>query len=241
MRHASGRPCRMGRSARILAPALHFVPVVAIALPLALALVLGAPLRAAAGGDRAGRFDYYVLSLSWSPTWCALTGDARHSPQCSARPGFGFTLHGLWPQNDRGYPSFCRTSQRDPTRAQTAAMADITGTPGLAWHEWKKHGRCTGLSAARYYEAARKAFDSIAIPQVFKKLHRDVKLPAAVVEQAFLEANKGLSADMVTVTCEAGRIDEVRICLTKSLRPRPCGADVVRDCAATGALMDGMP
>jgi len=32
---------------------------------------------ALAGSDRAGVFDYYVLSLSWSPTWCAQEGAAR--------------------------------------------------------------------------------------------------------------------------------------------------------------------
>jgi ribonuclease T2 len=213
-------------------------------LVLALTIALGAALPAAmpahAEGERAGQFDYYVMSLSWSPTWCALTGDARQSPQCNARRPFGFTLHGLWPQDTRGYPSYCRTAQRDPSRAQTAAMADITGTPGLAWHEWKKHGRCTGLSAASYFATARRAYDSIRIPQVFQRLHMDVKLPAKVVEQAFLEANPGLSPDMVTITCERGRIDEVRICLTKGLRPRPCGIDVARDCRLGDALMDGM-
>ncbi len=28
-------------------------------------------------GEKAGDFDYYVLALSWSPTWCALEGDRR--------------------------------------------------------------------------------------------------------------------------------------------------------------------
>ncbi|MCW8842371.1 MAG: ribonuclease T, partial [Rhodobacteraceae bacterium] len=37
---------------------------------LALAWLCASPL--AADGQKAGEFDYYVLSLSWSPTWCAL-------------------------------------------------------------------------------------------------------------------------------------------------------------------------
>jgi len=32
------------------------------------------PLTLAASEARAGDFDYYVLALSWSPTWCALGG-----------------------------------------------------------------------------------------------------------------------------------------------------------------------
>lgn len=205
---------------------------------LLLALLSLSSVPAHADGERAGSFDYYILSLGWSPTWCALTGDARHSPQCDPRHDFSFTLHGLWPQNTPGYPSFCRTGQRDPSRAQTAAMADIMGSPGLAWHEWKKHGRCSGLSASDYLATSRRAFATITIPQVFQRLKRDVKLPARVVEEAFVEANPDLSPAMITVTCQAGRIDEVRICLTKTLRPRPCGADVARDCRMPDALMD---
>jgi len=181
-----------------------------------------------------------VLSLSWSPNWCAREGDARQSPQCAPGKDLSFTLHRLWPQYAQGYPSYCRTGWHDPTRAQTAAMADITGAPGLAWYEWKKHGRCSGLSAADYFAKARQAYENIRIPAVFTKLRKDVKLPARVVEQAFLEANPKLSADMVTVTCDQGMIGEVRICLTKDLQPRRCGPDVVRDCRLTNALMDGL-
>ena len=49
-------------------------------------------LPALADGERAGDFDYYVLSLGWSPTWCALTGDARGDDQCDPRHDYGFTL-----------------------------------------------------------------------------------------------------------------------------------------------------
>jgi ribonuclease T2 len=101
-----------------------------------LILALHLPPAARAEGGQAGVFDYYVLSLSWSPNWCALEGDARSDDQCDPRHAHAFTLHGLWPQSETGFPSDCRSTARDPTRAETAAMADITGSPGLAWHEW---------------------------------------------------------------------------------------------------------
>ncbi|OOY24410.1 ribonuclease T [Thioclava sediminum] len=202
-----------------------------------LALSTAAP-PAHAGGERAGDFDYYVLSLSWSPTWCALTGDARNSPQCDPKHDHSFVLHGLWPQYERGWPSFCRTPHRDPSRQQTAAMEDLTGAPGLAWYEWKKHGRCSGLSATDYFALEREAYASIEIPDVLANLDRDVKLPAKVVEQAFLEANPGLDADEITITCKSGRIQEARICLTKDLEPRKCGSDTIRDCSLSDALME---
>ena len=204
-------------------------------------LVLALPPQPAqAEGDRPGAFDYYVMSLSWSPNWCALEGDARRSPQCRADSGHGWVLHGLWPQHHRGWPSFCRTTEPQPTQAMTARMADIMGTPGLAWHQWRKHGVCSGLSAAAYFELSRRAYDSLNRPAVLKQLDRPVRLPARLIEEAFLRDNPGLEPDMLTVTCRDGRIQEVRLCLSKTLDPVPCGRDVVRDCTLPDALFDPM-
>jgi ribonuclease T2 len=193
---------------------------------------------ARAEGERAGDFDYYLLSLSWSPAWCALEGDVRSDPQCDAGRGFTFVLHGLWPQHEQGWPAFCRTVERDPTRGQTAAMADIMGGAGPAFHQWRKHGRCSGLSAEDYYRTARAAYDSIAIPDLFARVDRPLTLPASVIEAAFLEANPGLHRDQITITCKAGLIQEARICLTKDLSPRICGADAIRDCRLNDAVLE---
>lgn len=191
-----------------------------------------------ADGERAGDFDYYVLSLGWTPTWCALTGDARGDDQCDARHDFGFTLHGLWPQYESGWPSYCRSPGREATRSETATMADIMGSSGLAWHEWKKHGRCSGLAAGDYFEKAREAYSKLMIPYHFSNLQKNVKISTSVIEDAFLEANPTLDRNMITITCDHGRVEEVRICLTKDLQPRPCGEDTIRDCKMKDALME---
>lgn len=183
----------------------------------------------------AGDFDYYVLSLSWSPSWCALEGDARGSPQCEPRHDHGWILHGLWPQYHQGWPADCQTAQRPPTRAMTRDMADIMGTPGLAWYQWNKHGTCAGMTATAYFDLAREAYDQVTRPPVFRKLTDPVTLPAHVVEDAFVQSNPGLTPDMITITCRDGHIQEARLCLSKSLAPVPCGADVIRDCALDNA------
>ncbi|MCA0940059.1 ribonuclease T2 [Salipiger pacificus] len=203
-------------------------------LILLVSITCAAPARAE--GERAGVFDYYVLSLSWSPTWCALEGEARNSPQCDR--ALGWVLHGLWPQYSRGYPSYCDSSARPPSRKETAAMADIMGTPGLAWYQWKKHGACAGLSAQDYFALARRAYESVTRPEVLRRLEAPVTLPAKVVEEAFLKANPGWEPDMLTITCQSGRIQEARLCLSKALEPVPCGQDVVKDCRLPNALLD---
>jgi ribonuclease T2 len=202
-----------------------------------LVAILGLWLHPAlAEGERAGDFDYYVLSLSWSPNWCAAEGDARGSPQCGRRAGW--VVHGLWPQFEQGWPSFCRTTARDPSRRETAAMADVMGDGGNAWYQWQKHGRCSGLSAQGYFATVRAAHGTVSPPEVFTRIDRAFRLPASVVEEAFLEVNPGWTADMLTITCRDGRIQEARLCLTRGLAPRRCGADVVRDCTLRDAVME---
>lgn len=193
---------------------------------------------ARAEGERAGDFDYYVLSLSWSAAWCALEGDSRNDPQCDDGRGLTFVLHGLWPQYEDGWPSFCRTVERDPTRAETAAMADTMGGAGLAFYQWKKHGRCSGLSAPAYFDLARAAYERVAVPDFLADVSRRLEVPAQVIEEAFLEANPGLARDQITITCKNGLIQEARVCLTPDLQFRRCGEDVIRDCRLQDAVLE---
>ena len=111
-------------------------------------------------------------------------------------------------------------------------MADIMSSGGSAWHQWKKHGRCTGLSSRNYFRLTREALSQFVRPEILRKLPDRMDLPPKVIEAAVLEVNPDLTADGVTVTCRNGAFQEVRICLERDLSPRRCGADVVRDCRA---------
>ncbi|WP_017998704.1 ribonuclease T2 [Paracoccus sp. N5] len=197
-------------------------------LALLAALLLPGPGHAQ---DVAGRFDYYLLSLSWSPSWCQAEGEA--DGQCAPGRRIGFVVHGLWPQYERGWPQDCRSAARDPSQRETRAMADLMGSPGLAWYQWKKHGRCSGLPAGDYFALTREAARTITIPEPLRRLGRDVTLPATVVEDAFIAANPGLSRDAITVTCRDRALQEVRICLTRELEPRSCAPDARRDCSGS--------
>ncbi|UWR87998.1 ribonuclease T2 [Phaeobacter inhibens] len=196
------------------------------------------PGKVRAEGEIAGEFDYYVLSLSWSPNWCVLEGDAKQSEQCDARHDHGWTLHGLWPQFHRGWPSYCRTAEAPPSRAMSREMTDIMGSAGLAWHQWKKHGTCSGLSAQAYFALSRQAYAQIKRPVAFRKLQQSVTLPASLVEQAFLQDNPDLAPNTLTITCRDGHIQEARVCLSRDLKPVPCGRDVIRDCTQKNAVFE---
>lgn len=200
---------------------------------LSAALAVFAAAGPAAAQDEAGVFDYYVLALTWTPSWCAEEG-AWDEPQCTR--GLGFTLHGLWPQDERGWPEYCDTAAADPTRRETAAMADIMGSGGLAFYQWKKHGRCTGLSADRYFAVARRLYAAMHLPAP-----DDDRASAGAIEAALLAVNPALRPDSVIVTCGAGRVEEVRVCLTRDFAPRACSADVLRGACRSRGLLDVPP
>lgn len=182
--------------------------------------------------DSTERDDYYLLALSWVPSWCAAEGDARDAAQCDTDAGW--QVHGLWPQYaDGGWPEYCETDARDPSRAQTGAMADIMGDGGLAWHQWKKHGRCSGLSAETYFKATRYAFESLTWPTDLAEVNQATRATPEAIEAAFRTANPTFGPDMVIATCRNGNLQELRLCLANDLSPRNCDSDVLdRACRA---------
>ncbi len=173
--------------------------------------------------DETGRFDYYVLSLSWSPSYCARAGRSADPMQCRAVRPFRFVLHGLWPQYERGYPEFCRNDHgRDLSHRTVNGMLDIMPSRGLVRHQWRKHGSCSGLSPEAYFDLSRKALQTLRIPAAFDNMETGGRVAPDAVETAFRLANPGLRDNAIAVTCEAGRLSEVRVCFTRDLQFRSC-------------------
>jgi ribonuclease T2 len=191
-----------------------------LALAVAGLLALAAPAMAqrAERGGAAGEFDFYVLALSWSAGFCEVEGDAKNREQCARGSGLGFTVHGLWPQNERGYPSDCGPAGRTPSRAAIDLAKDVIPSEGLARHQWRKHGTCSGSSPTDYFRDTKAARDKVVIPAEFRKPDRESRWSPVDVERAFVAANPGLRADMMAISCRRGVLDEVRLCLTKDLR-----------------------
>lgn len=193
-------------------------------------LFLAAVLFAASGTasptwarDMPGQFDFYVLSLSWSPTHCEALGQrAAKEAQCSRSRPYGFVVHGLWPQHERGFPESC---QVPPPYVRNDVLRTVEGvipSRGLAIHQWKKHGTCSGLNAREYFDTLRAARNKVVIPPQFVGL-RDYRMASpAEVEAAFLASNPGLRHDMISVTCDRRRLREVRICFSRNLGFRSC-------------------
>ncbi|MCH8467791.1 MAG: ribonuclease T [Roseinatronobacter sp.] len=177
---------------------------------------------------------YLVLAVSWTPSWCASEGDDRKAARCAPGAGAGWLVHGLWPQHDSGgWPEFCPTDHPTPTSANLRAMEDIMGASGLAAHQWRKHGSCTNLAPAQYFEQTRRAFAALDFPPSLRAEGRAQRIRPDDLMAEFRAANPGIGPDMAVLTCRAGQAQELRLCLRHDLTPRRCDdALLARACRA---------
>lgn len=189
----------------------------AAALAAALPFLSSASAQERRGGPP-GTFDFYVLALSWSPGFCALEGDRKNRSQCQAGSGTGFTVHGLWPQFEQGWPVACEPAASTPSRIALEQARGVFPEEGLARHQWRRHGTCSGLSPTDYFRAARQARDRVVIPEAFREPKQAQRWTPLDLERGFAAANPGLRPDMMSVVCRRGVLQEVRICLEKDLR-----------------------
>jgi ribonuclease T2 len=176
-----------------------------------------------------GQFDYYLLTLSWSPTYCLTHQQDRG--QCGGK-GYGFVLHGLWPQFDAGsWPEFCLSDAPLPPDAARIGNA-LYPSPKLMEHEWQRHGTCSGLDAAGYFRTADRALAAVHTPSMFEAPPSNQSMTGAQIAATFHEANPSIPADGLIVACGRGELSEVRVCLTRDLTPRSCGTGVRNSCPA---------
>ena len=170
----------------------------------------------------AGQFDFYLLTLSWSPAFCETHAS---SPECGR--GLGFVVHGLWPQDVSGsYPEDCSDA---PGPANPAADTDIFPTVSLVEHEWQTHGTCSGLGADAFFAAVHTAFHEVKLPPVGGAADARGVTPAALLAR-FQSANPSFPAGSVALSCGNNELTAVEICMDKNLHAEAC--QNVRSCRA---------
>lgn len=190
-------------------------------------------------------FDYYLLSLSIAPSFCALSPANQAKAECRTLSDADYrrtplTVHGLWP--NRAYASVNQQPQHCPGPPLTMLPPDLQvslqrlmpGGPGLARHEWERHGTCSGLSPEAYFGAlvrlAQSANNTVgAVLRDDGLLGRSVRIADLL---AGVAARDPALAQAIVVSCRFARgggddralIDEIRIPLSKALAPMPAGS-----------------
>lgn len=191
------------------------------------------------GGQQPGRFDFYVLALSWSPSFCQDSEERGRNggEQCSTARPYSFVVHGLWPQYERGFPQNCEQPAPRLNRELMTSMLDLMPAPRLVFHEWDTHGTCSGLDQQAYFDLVRKARETVKIPEAYVSPKAALSVSPTEVEEAFVKANPGLSRAAISVTCGSPRLGEVRICMNKDLRFRDCAELDRRACRRDKLVM----
>jgi ribonuclease T2 len=116
-------------------------------------------------------------------------------------------------------------------------MLDLMPSPRLVFHGWDKHGTCAGLSPRAYFDNVRKARAVVKIPQEFLELKEHRTVTPDEVEEAFVNANPGLTRASISVTCDSRRLSEVRVCLSRELGFRDCAEVDRRACRRDKLVM----
>ncbi len=202
---------------------------------LALVALFSMPVKAIAQGTP-GNFDYYTLTLSWSPSFCT-TPAGRNSPQqCGRERRYAFVVHGLWPQYNRGWPQFCARKAPYLANSLIRSYYDIMPSKRLIIHQWKKHGTCSGLRAEKYFSLTRTLFDKIKIPARYLKPSKTILTTPAQVIEDFLKTNRNLQRNMISIQCgnntRRARLSELRICFGRDGKLTRCGKNENRQCRA---------
>jgi len=223
---------RVSRAAQAAALALSFLFIFAI-VALAQDRRQNAP----------GQFDFYVLALSWSPSFCEAAHERARErapdQQCGGRP-FSFVVHGLWPQYEQGFPAFCQVPAPRLDHGIIGSMLDLMPSPQLIFHEWDRRGTCSGLSQHAYFEAVRKTRAVIKIPAEFIELDKPITVKPDDVAEAFVKANAGMSRDAIAVACNSKRLSEVRLCLNKDVSFHDYAEVTRRVCKRDSVAMSAM-
>jgi ribonuclease T2 len=183
-----------------------------------------------------GNFDYYLLSLSWSPAFCLSDPGAA---ECNGPRRFGFIVHGLWPQYEKGWPENCNVHEQVPDNV-VSNISDIMPARNLVYHEWSAHGTCSGLSPADFFALVRRAYTRIAVPASLSGVSHEIEQSPGAIAAEFLHANPRLSGQSIVVTCsrqDVPRLREVHICLDRDLNPRACSADAARGACRAATLI----
>ncbi|EME71434.1 ribonuclease I [Paramagnetospirillum caucaseum] len=189
-----------------------------------LLIIAGLLLPAAAMAEQcgpargtAGRYDYYLFSLSWAPSYCDTPAGSRDPRQCGPGASYGFVVHGLWPQYAEGrWPQCCQAVPAVKPSPTVDEVSRVMVSPRLRQHEWDKHGSCVTDRQDEYFGKINRAAAALGLAPA---------LPAGGVERirvSDLKRNWPVPPRSITVHCKGRRLDEVRICLDRELAPMPC-------------------
>jgi ribonuclease T2 len=183
-------------------------------------------------------FNYYILSLSWAPSFCADAANAAANPnECAPGKHTGFVVHGLWPEADEGQnPESCGKATQVAKRI-VRMMLPYMPSAELVQHEWATHGTCSGLTQSDFFTKVIKARVSVQVPVQLTGLEEPVNENPQQIEEQFASANPSFPPNSFRTSCSRGLFTGVRVCFDLDLMGRACTSNAGECTAETERIL----
>jgi ribonuclease T2 len=203
------------------------MPYLSIATTLVMLVTLGLSAQAWGAGNEhrqstPGMFDYYSLTLLWSPSYCA---EHEGGPgACRGIRHMGFVLQSLAPMFETGlWPEYC--TEQTLSSLDRTTYATLYPAMPLMERNWAQHGTCTDLSPASFFQLGKDLISALHIPSAFINPDQPFKATREDITKAFLGANPDISENELAVNCNDRYFTSVHVCYDKTgTSPAPCGA-----------------
>jgi len=187
----------------------------------------------------AGDFDYFLLTLSWTPEFCATEPRERPSAECAPSKHVGLLVRGFRPQYDDGkWPQDCGSTSPVPSATVKHMMPIMPGNE-LIQHEWATHGTCSRLSMQDYFGVIEKLYNALEVPEELKKPGNRSHPSPSVIEQKFALANNAPKRAF-RISCPKNQFSAVEICLSKDMQYQACPT-TVKECSASRIRVRPLP
>ena len=168
--------------------------------------------------------------------------ESRSPEQCDSGASAAFVTHGLWPNDANGRDPCGDKMQQDYVPSAALSVGErVYPTRGLAIHEWRTHGVCTGLDAEHYFRAVQFARDEFTIPETLRHPTARFDTTPAAIFKAFADVNANLTAGSIGGDVPARRVDRRALLLTRDLRAFAICPDVARRSCRSGSLKVSPP
>lgn len=192
--------------------------------------------------NNVGQFDGLLLSLSWSPEFCADSiNRKKNEEQCgrhnAGRGRYGWVLHGLWPQSvqvENKSPQFC--SQTWLSSSLINQYEYLFPSKALMIHQWKKHGSCYSERPEEYFSTVSELMQRVKLwmPPELNELKSAKVSKVNELKAMWIQAAKkngvDISPNALLVLCSRdGRfLREVRWCFNRNLSLQTCQVEAQR-------------
>ena len=198
--------------------------------------------RAGSAPERAGeirllRFRAVVVAVLLCRQRGTQSPDERRATRNAGRGRFPSSCTGCGRNMSAAFRNSARCRRRGSTATSVASMLDLMPGPRLVYHEWDRHGTCSGVPANAFFDTIRKARAVVKIPPQYL----DLQSPLTVTP----DAGRGRLRCRQSGADAGGHRRHLRrpparrgaICLTRDLQFRDCPEIDRRSCKRDKLVM----